>query len=104
MTHTFKRIRDDHQSENIDVVKMITKIGNVLLNLQQMSAQQVVHLVLSLPLNKSSKKVFSLIQDQTMIKYLYSFFYSELNQEADDSENVIEKSLIDYYKNWYKSK
>ena len=43
MTHAFKRIRDDHQRENIDAIGMIRKLGNILLNLQQMSAQQVAH-------------------------------------------------------------
>ena len=32
MTHAFKRIRDDPQSENIDAIRMIRKLGNTLLN------------------------------------------------------------------------
>lgn len=39
MTYAFKRIRRDHQQDNIDAIRMVSKLGNALLNLKQMSSQ-----------------------------------------------------------------
>lgn len=69
MTHEFKRIHKDHQQENIDVIRMISNLGNALLNLQQMSSQHVAHIFLSLPLNYSSRKYILMIKDSTMTVY-----------------------------------
>ena len=103
MTREFKRIRDYHQSKNIDAIRMISKLGIALLNLQQMSAQQAAHLVLSLPLNQSSRKcIFIDTQaDHDRIFVLKSI--AELNEEPDESENVMAKSIIDHYINRHES-
>ena len=53
MTSAFKRIRGEHEKSHIDAMQMIRTLGNTLLNLQQMSSQQAVHIVLSLPLTCS---------------------------------------------------
>jgi hypothetical protein len=37
-------------------MKTISRLGKALVNMQQMSAQQVVHIILPLPLNTSSRK------------------------------------------------
>lgn len=39
MTHASKRIKDDHQTENISAIRMTSKLDNTPLNLQQMSTQ-----------------------------------------------------------------
>ena len=52
-TNAFKRIRKEHEKRKIDAIQMIRSLGNALLNLQQILAQQVVHIALSLPLNHS---------------------------------------------------
>jgi hypothetical protein len=56
MTSAFRRIHREHEKIQIDAMQMICTLRNTLLNLQQMSAQQVVHIVLSLRLNYSSRK------------------------------------------------
>ena len=55
MTSTFKCIREEHKKSYVDIIKAISRIGKTLVNMQQMSAQQVVPIVLSLPLNTSSR-------------------------------------------------
>jgi len=76
---------------------MIHMLGNTLLNLQQMSSQQVVHIALSLPLNCSSRKcVFintSPLEKQTFVLKPPSL----LEQEPDNLDDVICPSIIDYY-------
>lgn len=54
LTRTFKNIRDNHVKTKSDILNTISSLGKALVNLQQMSAQQVVHIVLSLPVNYSS--------------------------------------------------
>ena len=49
MTSAFRRIRKEHERSHIDTMQMIHTLGNTLLNLQQMSAQQAVHIALFLP-------------------------------------------------------
>ena len=49
MTSAFRRIRKEHEGSHIDSIQMICTLGNTLLNLQQMSTQQAVHIALSLP-------------------------------------------------------
>jgi hypothetical protein len=56
MTNSFRKIHKEHERSQIDAIQMIHTLGNTLLNLQQMSAQQAVHIALSLPLNCSSKE------------------------------------------------
>ena len=97
MTNAFRRIRKEHQKDEIDAMQMIRKLGNTLLNLQQMSAQQAVHIALSLPLNSSSRECIfvntSLVDERTfMLKPPIL-----LKQEPDDSEDVMCHSIVDYY-------
>ena len=76
---------------------MITKLGNALLNLQQISSQQATHIVLSLPLNHSSRKCIFI---DTRDDYNHTFILihnKELLKEPDESKNVLSKSLMDYY-------
>lgn len=57
MTTTFKKIREDCLHNNEIKIETIQKLGNALLNMQQMSSRQAVHIVLSLPLYSSSRKI-----------------------------------------------
>lgn len=97
MTNAFRRIRKEHQKDEIDAMQMIRKLGNTLLNLQQMSAQQAVHIALSLPLSCSSRECIfvntSPVDERTfMLKPPIL-----LKQEPDDSEDVMCHSIVDYY-------
>jgi hypothetical protein len=76
---------------------MICTLGNTLLNLQQMVAQQAVHIALSMPLNCSSRKcVF--INTSPLEKCTFVLKPSVLlEQEPDNSEDVLCRSIIDYY-------
>jgi hypothetical protein len=56
MTSAFRRIHKEHERNHIDTMQMIRALGNTLLNLQQISAQQTVHVALSLPLDCGSRK------------------------------------------------
>jgi hypothetical protein len=97
MTSVFRRIRREHEKSHIDAMQMICTLGNTLLNLQQMSTQQAVHIALSLPLNCSSRKcVF--INTSPLDKYTFMLKPpSFLEQEPDNSEDMICHSIIDYY-------
>ena len=53
ITNAFKRIPKDHVNDKINDIQMICTSGNTLLNLQQISSQQEVHISLFLPLNNS---------------------------------------------------
>jgi hypothetical protein len=97
MTSAFRRIHKEHERIHIDVMQMIHTLGNTLLNIQQMYAQQEFHIVLSLPLNCSSRKcVFintSPLEKCTFVLKPPSF----LEQETGNSEDVLCCSIIDYY-------
>jgi hypothetical protein len=97
MTSAFRRIHKEHERSHIDAMQMIRTLGNTLLNLQQMSAQQAVHIALSLPLNCSSRKcVF--INTSPLEKHTFVLKPpSLLEQEPDNSEDVLCRSIIDYY-------
>jgi hypothetical protein len=56
MINAFKRIHNYHVKNKIDDIQMIRTLDNKLLNLQQISSHQIVHIVLSLPLNHSSRQ------------------------------------------------
>ena len=97
MTSMFKHIREEHKQTNVDVVQTITRLGKALLNLQQMSSQQAVYIVLSLPLNASSRKCIFI---NTSPKYQRAFILKktkDLQQQPDNSEDIICASIIDYY-------
>ena len=56
MTSAFRRICKEHETNHIDTMQMIRALGNTLLNLQQMFAQQTFHVALSLPLDCDLRK------------------------------------------------
>ena len=65
--------------------------------MQQISPQQVVHIVLSLPLNTSSRNCVFI---NTLSSDKRAFILKkkkELQQEKDESEDKICPSIIDYY-------
>jgi hypothetical protein len=97
MTSAFIRIHKEHERSHIDSIQMILTLGNTLLNLQQMSSQQEIHIALSLPLNCSSRKcVF--INTSPLEKHTFVLKpLSLLEQELDNSEDVLCCSIIDYY-------
>ena len=96
MTSGFRRIHKEHERSHIDVIQMIHTLGNTLFNIQQMSAHQAVHISLSLPLTCSSRKcVFigtSPLEKHTFVLKPSVF----LQQELDNSEDVVCRSIIDY--------
>jgi hypothetical protein len=86
MTSAFKKIHREHETSRIDAMQMIRTLGNTLLNLQQMSAQQVVHISLSLPLNSSSRECIFI---NTTLPSEHTFMLKPpflLKQEPDNSE------------------
>ena len=93
----FKRIHKDHVKKKIDDIQMIPTLGNTLLNLQQISSQQVVHITLSLPLTHSLRQCIfintSPMEERTFILKPPLL----LKQEHHDSEYVMCHSIIDYY-------
>jgi hypothetical protein len=97
MTSAFIRICKEHERSHIDAIQMIRTLGNTLLNLQQMSAQQAVHIALSLPLNCSSRKcVF--INTSPLEKHTFVLKpLVLLEQELDNSKDMLCRSIIDYY-------
>jgi hypothetical protein len=97
MTREFRRIHKENERIHIDVMQMIHMLGNTLLNLQQMFAQQAVHIALSLPLNCSSRKcVF--INTSPLEKHTFVLKPpSLLEQEPGNSKDILCRSIIDYY-------
>jgi hypothetical protein len=97
MASAFRRIWKEHERSHIDAIQMIHTLGNTLLNIQQMSAQQAIHISLSLPLNSSSRKcVF--IKTSPLEKHTFVIKPpSLLQQDPDNSEDVLCHSIIDYY-------
>ena len=97
MTSAFRKIRKEHERSHIDAIQMIHTLGNTLLNVQQMYAQQAVHIALSLPLTCSSRKcVF--INTSPLEKHTFVLKPPVLlQQELDNSEDVVCRSIIDYY-------
>jgi hypothetical protein len=91
MTSAFRRIQKEHE------ISHMRTLGNALLNLQQMSTQQAVHILLSLPLNSSSRKcVFintSPLENHTFVLKPSCF----LQQEPNNSEDVLCRYIVDYY-------
>ena len=99
MTNAFKRIRKEHEKSKIYAIQMIRSLGNDFLNLQQILAQQAVHIALSLPLNHSSRECNFInttpIDERTFILKPTTL----LKQIPDNSEDVMCSSIIDYYIN-----
>jgi len=56
MKTSFKQIRENCISYGDNKIETIRKLGNTLINMQQMSSRQVVHISLSLSLYSTSRK------------------------------------------------
>jgi hypothetical protein len=97
MASAFRRKHKEHERSHIDVMQMICTLGNTLLNLEQMSSQQEIHIALSLPLNSSSRKCVFI---NTSPPEKCTFFLkplSLLEQEHNNLEDVLCRSIIDHY-------
>lgn len=68
----FKCVRSECQKNDGDIIEAITRLGKYLLKLQQISAQEVVYIYLSMRLNISSRKYIfinnSTIDYQTLLE------------------------------------
>jgi hypothetical protein len=49
MASEFRRIGKEHERNHIDTLQIINALVNTLLNLQQISAQQIVDIAFSIP-------------------------------------------------------
>lgn len=54
LTEAFRKIREESTESRDDTIQVIRKLGNALLNFQEMSSRQAVHIVLPLALHCSS--------------------------------------------------
>ena len=97
MTSAFKKIREDCCYNNDSKVETIRRLGNALLNMQQMSSRQAVHIVLSLPLYSSSRKTIFINTAPSEKRTFVLKKPHVLQQEPDDSENIMCASIIDKY-------
>ena len=97
MTTTFKKIKDQCIAGNYGKIESIRKLGNALLNIQQISIRQAVHIVLSLPLYSSSRNTvfINTTPDDKQIAVLKRPLL--LEQEPDDSEDIVFASILDKY-------
>jgi hypothetical protein len=90
-------VHSEEYAKKMKEVILMHMLGKTLLNLQKMYAQQAVHIALSLPLNCSSRKcVFintSPLEKSTFVLKPPSL----LEQEPDNSEDMLCHSIIDYY-------
>ena len=84
-------------ADNDGKIQTIRKLGNALLNMQQMSIRQAVHVVLSLPLHSSSRKTIFIntTPNDRQIAMLKRPLL--LEQEPDDSENIVSASILEKY-------
>lgn len=97
MTTTFKRIRIEHEKNNVDIMQTISRLGKALVNMQQMFAQQAVHIILALPLNSSSRQCIFINTSPINERSFMLTKTKDLKREPDESEDIMCPSIIDYY-------
>ena len=97
LTLTFRSIRENHIKTKCDIMNTISSLRKALLNKQQMSAKQVVHIVLSLPLNSSSRRCI-FINTSPMKKHAFVLKNKkDLEHEPNEFEDIMCPSIIEYY-------
>ena len=70
---------------------------NALINYQEMSSRQAVHIALSLPLHKSSRKTIFINTSPPENRILLLKSPKLLAKEKDDFENIMYASVVDKY-------
>ena len=93
----FKRIREEHKESDVSIMKTISRLGKSLVNMQQMSAQQAVHIILPLPLNTSSRNCIFVNTSPIEHRAFMLKKQKELEREPDESKDIMCPSIIDYY-------
>ena len=97
LTSTFRRIRKESIENKDDAIQLVRKLGNALLEHQQMSSRQAVHIVLSLPLQCSSRKTIFINTSPANKRTCVLKKPQLLAQEPDESEDIMCSSVIDKY-------
>ena len=83
------------QANNDNKTKFIRKLGNALLNYQQMSSHQAVHIALSLQLHRSSRKTMFIKTSPSERRFLMLKSSKLLAKEDDNSEDIMYASFIE---------
>lgn len=95
ISDTLKRV--SMESADQGVRKQLRKVGSVFLNTREVSAQEVVYRLLSIPLKQFSRKVIFVNtspreQRVSMLKPI-----AQIKTLEDDDENIFQLSLLDRY-------
>lgn len=80
-----------------DKTQFIRKLGNALLNYQQMYIRQAIHIALSLPPRKSSQRTVFINTAPFESRVFMLKSLKLLAKEDDNSENIMYASVIDKY-------
>ena len=97
LTTAFKKIKHQCLTNNDGKIQTIRKLGNTLLNMQQMSIRQAVHVVISLPLHSSSRKTIFINTAPDVKQIVVLKRPLLLEQEPNDSEDIVSASILDKY-------
>ncbi|MCG8624396.1 MAG: hypothetical protein MJE68_20685, partial [Proteobacteria bacterium] len=77
--------------------QQLSKLGSVFLTNREVSAQEAVYRVLSIPLRRSSRTVIFLNTDHKDSRASLLLPFTQLQKLDDDNENVYCKNIIDRY-------
>ena len=80
-----------------ELLKQVWLLGSVFLNHREVSAQEVVYRILSLPLKQLSRKVVLVNTDLKQERVCILKKPNLLRDMEDDDENIFQTSLIDRY-------
>jgi hypothetical protein len=98
VTWKMQNILDKCRCEKIGTFEWIKKLGNVFLNAQQMSIQQVVHRCLSIPLYHLTRSFQSVNMCEENNKAFFLLLQKILNKIFPNWIDIHCKSLIEKYK------
>ena len=97
MTSAFKKIHIEHEKRKINPIEMIRTLEIHYLTFNRCQLNHAVHITLSMPLNSSSRQcvfINTSPSDEGTFILKPNFL---LKQEPDNSEDIMCRSIIDYY-------
>ena len=85
------------EAEHSNTRQQLNKLGSVFLTNQEVSEQEAVYRVLSMPLRRCSRSVVFINTDNKESRDALLLPFSQLQKLDDDNEDIYCKNIIDQY-------
>lgn len=97
MSELLKQASSQCKKRDMNIKEKLSVLGNVFLTHREMSTDEAIYRLLSIPLKESNRKVFFLPTELPEQRTRLLKSKKELESLLDDSVDILQTSIVDIY-------